>query len=330
MKSCLVIGAGIAGLMAATELQTAFDKVTVLDKGRGVGGRMASRRLPFDEQMGRADHGAQYLTVRSDAMRCYVDQWLDAGIVREWSQGFYDGAGEPHFNGVPRYIGVGGMTAVAKHLAKDLNVHTATRVVRIEHRGQFMVTTEGGEQFSAETLILTPPAEQTLTLIDSGNITLEPAVRASLEAIQFNPCFAVMAILDRPSAIHAPGGVWPTTNEPISWVADNQQKGVSDHPSVTIHAGPQFTCIHWESDRAVVAEKLIAAARPLIGDGAILSSSVQRWKYSIPTQLHPEPCLVSTQTAPIIFAGDAFEGARVEGAALSGLTAAARLRTLTL
>ena len=313
--------------MAATNLAPDID-VTILDKGRGVGGRMASRRLPFGDQMGRADHGAQYFTVRSPQLRAYVETWLAADVVREWSQGFHDGAGGPHFNGVPRYVGANGMTAVAKHLARSLDVQTGTRVTRLDYEGRFVAQTESGRVFSAETLLLTPPAEQTLALLDSGNITTDPATRAALEAIRFNPCFAVMAILDRPSAIPAPGGVWPTTNEPISWIADNQQKGISDYPSITIHAGAEFTRQHWDTDRQQVADKLIEAARPLIGDAAVVTTSVQRWRYSIPTQLHPEACLATTTPAPMLFAGDAFEGARVEGAALSGLAAAAKLREL--
>ena len=101
--------------------------------------------------MGRADHGAQYFTVYSDRFRGYVDQWIAAGVVREWAQGFYDGAGNLHINGVPRYVGVGGMTAVAKHLATSLDVRTGTRVVRMDDDGQFRATVESGEVFSAET-----------------------------------------------------------------------------------------------------------------------------------------------------------------------------------
>jgi predicted NAD/FAD-dependent oxidoreductase len=41
----LVVGAGMAGLTAAAELQRAGRRVLVLDEGRGVGGRLASRRI---------------------------------------------------------------------------------------------------------------------------------------------------------------------------------------------------------------------------------------------------------------------------------------------
>ena len=40
-----VIGAGLAGLACATALARAGHAVTVLDKGRGPGGRMSARRV---------------------------------------------------------------------------------------------------------------------------------------------------------------------------------------------------------------------------------------------------------------------------------------------
>jgi predicted NAD/FAD-dependent oxidoreductase len=58
----LIIGAGMSGMAAASELSRAGLRVMVVDKGRAVGGRMASRRI------GEAvfDHGAQFITARSD------------------------------------------------------------------------------------------------------------------------------------------------------------------------------------------------------------------------------------------------------------------------
>jgi predicted NAD/FAD-dependent oxidoreductase len=39
--SCLVIGVGISGLIAATVLRDRNMQVTVVDKGRAIGGRLA-------------------------------------------------------------------------------------------------------------------------------------------------------------------------------------------------------------------------------------------------------------------------------------------------
>ena len=66
----LVIGAGMAGLIAAAELQRAGRRVVVLDKSRGVGGRLASRR--FDGAT--FDHGAQFITTRNPRFAAVLEQ----------------------------------------------------------------------------------------------------------------------------------------------------------------------------------------------------------------------------------------------------------------
>ena len=48
-----IIGAGLAGITCARALQTAGHRVVLLDKSRGVGGRIATRRLHGTH----ADHG---------------------------------------------------------------------------------------------------------------------------------------------------------------------------------------------------------------------------------------------------------------------------------
>ncbi len=80
MRSVVIVGAGIAGLVAATACEAAGFDVVVIDKGRGVGGRTATRRI------GAAtfDHGAQFFTARSDEMRQMVEAWRAAGVVAEW------------------------------------------------------------------------------------------------------------------------------------------------------------------------------------------------------------------------------------------------------
>lgn len=321
-----VVGAGMAGLTAANLLQQAGASVTVLDKGRGVGGRLATRR--FGDA--RIDHGAQYFTVRDDRFQAMVDAWLTSKVVYQWSAGFPSTNGTESSGKYPRYRGANGMSDVAKALANGLNVQTSTRVQRIDYEDDaWRLTAQDVANnkmltVAADALLMTPPAEQSLTLLDSGSVKLPSAARSALEAITYNPCFAVLALLDRDSAIPEPGGIF-MPGEPISWMADNQQKGVSDVPAVTIHAGPEFTRQHFDDDVEVVAQMLIDAAREQLGDAEVIEYQVQRWRYSQPQQMHPEKTLFVNSPGPLAFAGDAFDGARVEGAALSGMAAAERL-----
>lgn len=323
MSSCLIIGAGIAGLLAAQTLQTAGWNVTVLDKGRGVGGRMATRRV--DEA--HIDHGAQFFTIRSPEFAAWAHTWQAAGVAEEWCKGF-----TPEGDGHPRYRGVGGLAAVAKHVAQGLTVHTNMHVVQITAVGhEWLAITGRGQRFSAAHLLLTPPVPQSLALLDAGNVQLPLADRALLENIQYSPCFAVLATLHGPTNIPAPGAL-QVRGEPIIWIADNQQKGISAVPAVTIHASADFTQRHFDTPREEVGELLLSAAEEAgwLRRAAVRTMQVHRWRYAQPTQLHPERFLVAAQTPIIAFAGDAFGEPRVEGAALSGLSAARALLTHTV
>lgn len=328
-KTCLIIGAGISGLLAAQKLTQAGWHVTVLDKGRGVGGRMAHRRLN-KEGTARADHGAQFFTVRSHLFAEWVARWEEAGVVTEWTRGFDPAATDGH----PRYRGVPGMTAVPKYLAQGLDVRigvqaTAVSISPDQPHTWHIHTADPHINFTADALLLTPPVAQSLALLDAGQLLLPPGERLALERVSYDPCFAVMAELSSPSQIPPPGGV-QVRGEPIAWIADNQQKGITAVSTVTIHAGPDFTRAHYEEDSTAVGQHLLQAAAEA---GWLTLSQVQtihvhRWRYAQPRQFYPARHLLlgAEEGLPLLaFAGDAFAEARVEGAALSGLSAATAL-----
>ena len=315
----VIVGAGIAGLTAARLLPPGFD-VVILDKGRGVGGRLATRR------MGDAtfDHGAQFLTARTDAFTGTVDDLLDGGVVRPWFDGRPDGDRPSDGEGHTRFCGTVSMNAIAKHLAAGLDVRTATLVETLVHDGdRWAVRLADGTALEADAVVATAPVPQTLALLSNGDVDLSVSDRAALDAIEYDPCLALMVALDGPSGIAAPGAV-RRSDGPIKWMADNQAKGVSTSPAVTIHACADFSRQRWDDDLdAIVGELLDAAAlhsSPL-SDGVQL----QRWRYARPSTTSEEPCRVLTGLPPIVCAGDAFGGPRVEGAAISGAAAAAVL-----
>ena len=60
MIAAVIIGSGSAGLACARTLAAAGLGPVVLDKGRGIGGRLATRRVGAMQ----FDHGAQYVTAQ--------------------------------------------------------------------------------------------------------------------------------------------------------------------------------------------------------------------------------------------------------------------------
>jgi predicted NAD/FAD-dependent oxidoreductase len=320
-KSCIIVGAGISGLLAARELSDAGWRVTVLDKGRGVGGRMATRRV------GGAgfDHGAQFFTVRGERFEGLVNDWLAAGAAAEWSRGFADAEGNANPDGHPRYRGSEGMTSIPKHLASGLNVRTGERVLRVDRDGDgWTVAGESGFSVSGGALLLTAPVPQSLALAESGNYGLPEGAREQLGNISYDPCLAVMALLDGASPVPEPGGV-QIKGEPLDWIGDNATKGISDRPALTIHGGPQWSREHYDEREADVTRTLLRLAGERLGadlTATTVETSLARWRYSWVTTSHEQPCLVASEDPPLVFCGDGFGQPKVEGAALSGLAAA--------
>jgi predicted NAD/FAD-dependent oxidoreductase len=325
-----VVGAGISGLLAARELAGAGWDVTVLDKGRGVGGRMATRRIQGRPNTGTFDHGAQFFTVRGERFGALVEGWQEAGIVEEWSRGFPDAAGQRNEDGHPRYRCAGGMTGLCKYLAEGLDkVRTGERVVEVTRRdGAWEVACEGGLEESAGALLITAPAPQALVLAQSGGYDLPAEVRGQLRRIAYDPCLALMALLSEgPEVVPEPGGV-QIKGEPLDWISDNRRKGISAAPALTIHGGPKWSREHYDLPEEEVTDRLLLFASERLGHdlrGRLVETSLARWRYSWVTQAHPEPCLVAEADGPLVFAGDGFGSPKVEGAALSGLAAADRL-----
>lgn len=305
-QSCAILGAGLAGLTAAHFLTRRGVAVTVLDKGRGVGGRLASRSFGG----GRFDHGAQYFSVKTPEFREFLKPLETAGLVREWSV-------RP--DGHPRYAVRGGMNGLAKVLAETLAVRTGEKVTRLhpEPTGGCTLLTEAGNRFFAENLFLTLPVPQALTLFGDSGMALTADDRAALMAIDYDPCWAVMATLTAPPNLPAPGGL-RLENGPVAWLADNGQKGISEKPAITLHASAAFSREHLDDDPEAVKQALLAAVRGYVPAETVETVQVHRWRYSLAAQRYPEPLLKLSLPFPAWLGGDAFGIGNVEGAFLSG------------
>ena len=320
----IVIGAGWSGLSAANSLARAGLSVQVIEKGRGPGGRSATRR----QDGFQFDHGAQYFTARSAEFRTALEAWRSAGLVAEWSPRIHVFGDKPAGGGrgspSARWVGMPGMNGVLSHLASELDCRFGERVHAIDFNGHWQVSLANGQSLSAHSLILTaPPAQAAALLGEAHPLTDE------LNNVPMKPTWAVMAGFDTSSGSSVdPGFDAAFDNEgPLSWLALNRHKpGRTGGCAWTGHASVGWSQAHLERDAEWVAAELYAALsnRLDVGDRQPDLLSAHRWRYAQCAATINKGCLWHNNQR-LAVAGDWCAGNRVEGAWTSGQRAAERV-----
>jgi renalase len=345
MPDTLIVGAGITGLTIARELLRLGNKNwELIDKGRSVGGRMATRRLGSL----KFDHGAQFFTVRSEAFEHQTREWLRLGLVKEWCRGFLEASGQVRSDSFSRYAAVGGMNQLPKQLAASLpssQIHLNEKIEGLAIDGDsWRAHSESGRNWFAKHVVFTTPIPQGLLLLSHLENTWGPKgthpstsfaqFTDRLKAVRYDPCIAILASFSGLGA-----GVLPvpykSTRGSIAFVGDNFTKRVSStEASFTIHLGSEKSQELFTGDDGQVLDFALHQVSTILPALRGLQPSawqIHRWRYATPTQAIGEPFLQwsvpGSDNAPpaVIFAGEAFGGPRIEAAYLSGLATAERL-----
>ena len=283
MSRIAVIGAGLSGLVAARALARAHD-VSVFEKSRGVGGRMATRyagRFEFD-------HGAQFFTARSARFRRFLEPWLISGAIRPWNARFVElrrdrvskrrdwHAGWPHFVGAPR------MNALCHALADGLDLRLETRVATLGDGPPWRLADAAGRPLGEyDWIVSTAPAPQTAQLLPADSPLVRFADTAGMQA-----CYALMLGFD-----DAPDLPWQAARvleTDISWISVNSSKpGRSDAFTLVVHSSNAWAEAHVEDDEHAVRAHLAAELHAVAGvdAGAAAHAALQRWRYAnLPTR----------------------------------------------
>jgi predicted NAD/FAD-dependent oxidoreductase len=169
--------------------------------------------------------------------------------------------------------------------------------------------------------VITAPLPQAMDLLDATGLRYAKGASEALRAVRYERGLATLAILDGVSGLPEPGGI-KIHEAPLTWIADNQQKGISpDVSAITIHADADFAEAHWDSPNEVRGPLMLEAAAPHL-TAKVVEYKCHRWGFTTPVNPWPEPYFQNAGLQ-LTLAGDSFGGARVEGAALSGIEAAA-------
>ncbi|MES3098588.1 NAD(P)/FAD-dependent oxidoreductase [Sphingomonas faeni] len=296
-----IVGAGIAGLSCALRLQQDGCSVTLFDKGRGAGGRMATRRIETPAGEAAFDHGAQYLTMRDPAFAAAMQAWEAAGVVAPWAA-----------VGADAWVGTPGMNAIVKHLAASAEVRWNSLVVQVckTAAGWTIDPDATGDRFDA--VVIATPAEQASPLLAPH----DQAMASEALACRSAPCWTAMFAFDTPLAIRPDviknAGI-------IGWAARNSAKPGRHGPeSWVVQATPDWSIEHLEESVDTVVDRLQAALAAQSSEDlpTPIVRAGHRWRYARTTGAKIGSLWNAEER--IGAAGDWLLAPRIESAWLSG------------
>jgi hypothetical protein len=305
MIGVAIIGAGVTGLTCAQALVRAGVQSVLFDKGRGIGGRVATRRAG-DVQF---DHGAQYVTRRGPGFAALLDDLAMQGATAHWD----DGTGRQVTVGLP------GMSGMAKAMAAGLSVNQGAHVTGLRQDAGAWVMQVGDATHRAPRVVVCVPAPQARALLGAGHPIL-PA----LAGVTYAPNLTLMAVVQGGAPFVSRADV----SDDLAWIAQDSAKPGRPQGAGTAwvaQASPAFSAAHLEEDAPVFAARMVTLLCDRLGVGpeAVTHAVGHRWRYAQVTQALGVPCVAA---APGLWlAGDWCLGPRVEDAFDSGKAVAAEV-----
>lgn len=339
MFDVAIIGAGLAGLTCGQQLQQAGYSVVVVEKSRGVGGRVATRRLHNT----RADHGVRYLEPQGTLSQQLIEILDKRGIVQSWTDRIYElnsakaesgDTPHPHPSKLTRYVAPTGMTAVTKFLASGLEIWLGQRVQAIAPTAEqsWFLTLESGETLTAGAVVVAIPAPQALMLLEPIAQTSLPAgFLDSLRSVEFTPCLSAIAGYSTVGAsdellLPAWKACSLLNDTDLAWIGlDSSKRLDAQIPVFVLQSTAEFAKHYLD------AEELKPAGQYLLSRAAQLLVpwldrpewfQVHRWRYAFPSRSLDRDCLDAATPSPLVCCGDWCGGNRLESALNSGLAAA--------
>ncbi|MGV0025392.1 NAD(P)/FAD-dependent oxidoreductase [Phormidesmis priestleyi] len=323
-----VVGAGMAGLTCAQQLHQAGYMVAVVEKSRGLGGRLATRRLEGTH----ADHGVCYLKPKDDRFKSLVNTLVDCAILQIWTDTIHEldmnGQIQEPRERSSRYASPMGFSAIGKFLATGLHLIQNQRVETIELIDQkWHLQFENNSAITADSVIVATPAPQALTILESIS---DLDFLQKLKSVQYSACIAAIALY--PDEIHSldwKAIVCPHDSD-LGWIAlDSSKQNSASQLVFVVQSNAAFADRHLDTtDLQPVGQHLLNKAAqflPWLSTPQVLQ--VHRWRYAFPIQPLSEKYLTANTELPLICAGDWCGGDRVESAFLSGLATAEQMNS---
>jgi predicted NAD/FAD-dependent oxidoreductase len=317
-----VIGAGMAGLACANELARADAKVTVFERSRGLGGRLATRRtgqLAFD-------HGAQFVTARSRPFGRYAETAFRAGVLDAWRPRIMEDDRAWPAPIEDWWIGQPGMSALVRPLSRNIDVQGGISVHELipGQRGWELLTDSGRQNVTFRAVAVAVPAPQAYSLLGAHGRAFQ-----HIGNVRMAPCWTGMFAFDPPIDLGAEARRW--TQGPITWAACNSSKPGRPGGAQcwVVHATSAWSREHLNIDATEAAQLLFRAFAESVGRPLPrpVHADAHRWRHALVEEPLGLSCLVDEEMSAGA-CGDWCIAPRVEAAFESGRSLAHSLLSM--
>ncbi len=311
-----IIGAGLAGAVLAQRLRKAGHAVTIFEKSRGAGGRMATRRT----DRFAFDHGAPCFTCETSAFRQFLAPLIHSGRVVHWQGRFVRLAGGSAGGAVEgaRFVAAPAMNALCKALLAGVTLQTHVQVAPIEEP-HVLHSADGNLLGRFDWIVSTAPGPQTAVLF--GGFAPVP-----LAPDHMTGAFTTMLGF---AHAHDPGWDMAEADDPIiaSMIRNSTKPGrTGDTTTFVIHARSDWSQTRIDDAPDAVQPVITNAFTRISGIDADAAdyAATHRWRYAHANAGVPGGCVFAPDVG-LAACGDWCIGGGVEAAFHSAITLAERL-----
>ncbi len=295
-RDILIIGSGMAGLTAYHILNKSGFHCLMLEKARGVGGRMTHRR----HELGGYDHGTSSFKVSAPIFKDFLENFVSEGIL-ELHEGW--ATPKPAGNALAKALSPSGDDFLPQ--AHVVDVELTDDLVRL--------TDAQGAVHEGTKLLITCPMPQAKALLGQYWDAHWPHA----DHVSYRPVLTMMLALEKPQDGNELARLMGAGDATIIWESDKPER--AEGRRLVVHFDEDATLPFLQTDLKEIARHMSG----ILEDAAVglLNIQAHRWLYAH-TKSAMAGEMLAHQSLPIWVAGDGFGLDGVETAFLSAHAAA--------
>lgn len=291
-KTCLIVGAGVAGLTAGRILHDSGFRVIVLEKSRQIGGRLSTRE-PRGTNVGPMNHGAPYFVGRLAPFNAMLAGLSKFGSLDGWNPRGKDDAAIWHasarMNSVLQPLSYPHLDHRQLDIRCEHTVSSLSPAANGMHLTVMCPNTPEPSVLQADLVILSCPAPQAAALTASLGAPFQ-----ALASVRYAPCYAGLFAFDERlpvdadflrdtgdiSFAHRAGSLPGAPNGPERWV---------------VHGSAAWSAANLERDKPDMVPPLMQAFAAMVGVAlpTPIYAAAHRWRYSQVETAVGQPYLIN-------------------------------------